>query len=222
MLKTIISNEVIYNVFVQGLGVLGILASVLSFQCKKHSHLMLLRTSNELLFGIQYIFFGAYTGTAMNFIGCVRNQTFSALVKRRKSTLIVRIVFCILFTVFGLLTWAGIKSIIICLAKIISTIAYGDKNVFKVRLMILTSSSAWLIYNILVGAYAGAINEILTLSSIIIALIRIDIPELKQCRKSKTAIEARPVISDNITDFSSNSVLSKSSISSNDINKSTR
>ncbi len=194
MLKIIFTSEVFYNIFVQGLGVLGIVASILSFQCKKHSRLMLLRTSNELLFGIQYIFLGAYTGMAMNFTGCVRNQIFSALVKRKKSTVVARIVFCILFTVFSILTWAGVKSIIICVAKIISTVAYGDKNVFKVRLMILTSSSAWLTYNILVSAYAGALNEILTLSSIIIALIRIDIPEMKRRRNEKTALSAAPEI----------------------------
>ncbi|MBQ8670502.1 MAG: YgjV family protein, partial [Oscillospiraceae bacterium] len=42
------------NIPVQLLGVLGLCASVAAFQCKKHKPIVLLRTLNELAFGLQY------------------------------------------------------------------------------------------------------------------------------------------------------------------------
>ena len=66
----------IFSVFVQGIGIVGIIASILSFQCAGHKRLLLLRTVNELCFGIQYGLLGAFTGMAMNLIGCIRNLVF--------------------------------------------------------------------------------------------------------------------------------------------------
>ena len=73
------------EILIQGIGVLGILASILSFQCRKHSRILALRTANELLFAVQYAMLGAYTGMAMNLVGCVRNTVFSAQVRRGKA-----------------------------------------------------------------------------------------------------------------------------------------
>ena len=42
------------------LGIVGILASIVGFQTKKHQQLMVCRTTNEMAFGIQYILLGAF------------------------------------------------------------------------------------------------------------------------------------------------------------------
>lgn len=164
-------NEVI----IQGIGGLGIIASIISFQCNKHKSIMLFRTLNELLFAIQYVFLGAYTGMAMNLVGCVRNTIFSKQVEKGKSTFATGIVFSAFFTVFGIAAWSGVHSILIIVAKIISTFAYSFKNPRLIRLMILFTSSCWLIYNLTVNSIAGALCEAFTLISIIAALIRLDI-----------------------------------------------
>ena len=46
-------NVTWFDVLVQGLGVLGIAASVIAFQCKKHKSIMIFRTANESFFSIQ-------------------------------------------------------------------------------------------------------------------------------------------------------------------------
>lgn len=163
------------EIIIQGLGVLGIIASIISFQCKKHNHILFFRTLNELLFGIQYFLLGAYTGMAMNFVGCVRNTIFSKQVERKKDTKISVIIFCILFTVFGIATWQGAKSVLIIVAKVLSTLAYGNKNTTLVRCIVLTTSSSWLIYNIFVNSIAGVACEVFTLCSLITGIIRLDI-----------------------------------------------
>lgn len=78
-------NKLLYNIIVQVLGAAGITASIFSAQCKKQKNLLWFRTANEFLFGIQYIMLGAYTGAAMNAIGCARNCIFVRLVKKEKA-----------------------------------------------------------------------------------------------------------------------------------------
>lgn len=136
---------------------------------------------NEFLFGIQYFFLGAYTGMAMNFVGCVRNVIFSNRVAKGKKTGPFIALFSVLFTIFGVVTWQGSKSILIIIAKVLSTVAYGNKNTRVVRAIILVTSSSWLIYNSFAGSIAGVICEVLTLFSIISAFIRLDLmPALKK------------------------------------------
>lgn len=169
------------DILLHSVGILGILASILSFQCRKHNWILTFRTANELLFALQYLLLGltghadAYTGMAMNLVGCVRNTVFTEQVKRGKSTRITAICFSILFLVFTAVTWAGAKSILIGFAKVVSTLAYGNPNPRVVRLLILLTGSCWLFYNIAVGAWEGVACEALTLISIVTGIVRYDI-----------------------------------------------
>lgn len=162
-----------------GIGILGIMAAVAAFQCKRHDRVMLLRTANELLFALQYALLGAWTGMAMNLVGCLRNMLFRKLVLRGRSTRWARCVFGAAFLLFALLTWAGFKSLLTGLAKVVSTVAFGSSNLFLLRILTLTTSTCWLIYNLSVRSYTGALCELLTLGSIVIGIVRIDIPRLR-------------------------------------------
>jgi len=56
-----------------------------------------------------------------------------------------------------------------------STVAYGSSNPRLIRFITLCSSSCWLIYNSLVFSLAGVLGEIITLTSVLIGIIRFDI-----------------------------------------------
>ena len=163
------------EIIIQLIGVLGIIASIISFQCKKHKSILLFRTLNEAIFALQYLLLGAYTGMTMNLIGCVRNTIFSKQVQKGKKTYVPTIVFCVLFSILGLFTWQGLKSILIIIAKILSTIAYGNKNTTVVRTILFITCTSWLIYNYCVFSIAGVLCEAFTLISLIIGVIRLDI-----------------------------------------------
>ncbi len=98
------------DIIIQLIGGLGIIASIISFQCKKHNSILFFRTLNEFIFAIQYFLLGAYTGVAMNLIGCVRNIIFTKQVAKNKKTIVSTIVFGALFFVLGVFTWQGKKA----------------------------------------------------------------------------------------------------------------
>lgn len=57
-------------------------------------------------------------------------------------------------------------------AKSITTIAYGLSDLKKLRFLNFFSSLLWLFYNFTYFSISGFINEILVMSSIIIAVVR--------------------------------------------------
>ena len=57
--------------------------------------------------------------------------------------------------------------------------AYGSANLFFARVMILFTGIIWLTYHFIIKSYAGVLNEAMTIVSIIIGIIRINIPALK-------------------------------------------
>lgn len=84
-----------------------------------------------------------------------------------------------MFLIFAYLTRDGLKSALIAVAKVVSTVAYGSANLFFARVMILFTGIIWLTYNFIIKSYAGVLNEAMTIVSIIIGIIRINIPALK-------------------------------------------
>lgn len=182
-------KKCMFDIIVQGIGFLGLIASIVSFQCKKHSRVVTLRTVNELMFAVQYFLLGAYTGMAMNIIGCIRNVIFTEMVKREKKTNKVAVAFSVVFIVFTIIAWSGPKSILVGIAKVISTFAYGNKDTKVIRWLILFTSGSWLFYNIAVNSYAGALCEIFTISSIVIAIVRIELIEKIKNKKAEAINE---------------------------------
>ena len=195
-----ISSITAFDVLIEAIGILGIIASIISFQCKKHSRLLLFRSANESLFALQYGLLGAYTGMAMNVIGVVRNIVFTELVKRKKSTVPARIAFGAVFVVFVAVTWAGFKSLLSGTAKVISTFAYGSTNFALTRVLIFITSTSWFVYNLLVKSYAGCACELLTIGSIIVSLIR-----YKSDKKKLAVATADAAATDTTTDGTANS-----------------
>lgn len=193
------SSITAFDVLIEAIGILGIIASIISFQCKRHSRLLLFRSANESLFALQYGLLGAYTGMAMNVIGVVRNIVFTELVKRKKSTVPARIAFGAVFVVFVAVTWAGFKSLLSGTAKVISTFAYGSTNFALTRVLIFITSTSWFVYNLLVKSYAGCACELLTIGSIIVSLIR-----YKSDKKKLAVATADTATTDTATDGTTN------------------
>ena len=155
-------------------GALGLILSIIAFQFKKHKHIVLLKLSSELTFSIQYILLGAWTGAVLDFISVIRNYLFYRLVKKNISTTPVIIVFGLFVIVTGFITFDGFISLLPIGSKLLTTVSYGMKNEKWLRLITLPSCILWIIYNLFVGSWAGAVTDAITLMSILIAIYKFD------------------------------------------------
>lgn len=169
------------QIIIQLIGVVAMAANFLSFQFKKHKNIMLFRTLNESLFILQYFLLGALTGATLNFVGCIRNIVFARQVEKGKSTRLSGLIFCIIFVLFGIFTFDGFKSIMMMLAKVLSTVAYGNKNTTVIRTVSFLTHITYLIYNLCVFSIAGAVSDGIVLVSLIFGILRFDIiPRFKK------------------------------------------
>lgn len=166
-----------YEIFVQLIGVIGIIAGLSAFQCNKHSHALALKMTEEGAFGVQYLLLGGYTGAVLNLVGIFRNLIFTYLGKRnqQKALKYARMILGGFFAVLGFLSWEGYISILIIFAKVLSTFAYGTTNMNKMRLMISLTCICWICYNFYVGSIAGVISDSCNFASVIIGIIRYDV-----------------------------------------------
>ena len=163
------------DILIQGIGGVALVANFISFQMKKHYQIMFFRTMNEALFILQYIMLGAFSGATLSAVGCVRNLIFARQVAKNRKTVWSTVLFCIVFTAFGIVTFHGFASVMLIFAKVLSTVAYGNKNTTVVRVVSFITHIAYFIYNFCVFSLAGVIGDTVLLVSLICGIYRFDI-----------------------------------------------
>ena len=151
-----------------------LILSIIAFQFKKHQNIVLLKLSSELTFSIQYILLGAWTGAVLDFISVIRNFLFYKFVKKNISTTPVILVFGLFVVVTGFVTYDGFISLLPIGSKLLTTVSYGMKKEKWLRLITLPSCIMWIIYNLFVGSWAGALTDTMTLVSLLIAIYKFD------------------------------------------------
>ncbi len=159
----------------QIIGFIGTIIIVIGMQQKKYGRIVFCKISNEFFAAIHYFLLGGYTGMLINFASCFTNGVYWYRNKKGKSTLVFQIIFGIMFVVLGALSWHGAISIFVVAAKLISSISLGINNPRIIRILNLISNPCWFIYNIYMGSIPGIISDILVISSVVIAVIRLDI-----------------------------------------------
>jgi hypothetical protein len=159
----------------QIVGLIGIACSLLSFQQKKRNNVMLFQMSASALFCIQLFMVGAITGGCIDSISFVRTAVFSQNQKKWASSPLWLWGFMAAMIITGILTWQNIFSILPIIGSVLSTLALWMKKAKHIRIISLFVGPCWLIYNLIHGAYTGALNELLAMTSIIIGICRHDI-----------------------------------------------
>ena len=190
-----------FDIFVQSLGFIAIAMNLIAVQFNTHGKIMLFKSLGSLLFAFQYLLLGAFAGMAMDLIGTIRNVIFTLNVKNNRSNKWCIVLFAIITLAFGVSTiiltwdttlvtvsrWSNNADVILFLAiaisitsivaKLLTTIAYGFKSPHVIRMTNIPSCACWIAYNFTVFSIAGIVNEIMTITSIVIAEIRFRKPK---------------------------------------------
>ena len=159
---------------IQSIGAVGIVLFILSYNIRSNRMLFLLQTLACGVFAVQFILLGALSGSATLIINMLRN---AVLLKyndwkwvRSKSTLAV---FIAALGISAIFTWSGPASLLPVIGVSVSTIGYWTNNAQKIRLsQIACNSPCCLVYDAMIGSWAGVANEVITLTSIIVSIAR--------------------------------------------------
>ena len=162
------------NIIAQIIGILGLICSLLSFQMKTRKWIMVLQMIASLSFSAQLFLLGAVTGGCVDLISFIRTLIFSRNGKKWASSPVWLYIFIAVMIVTGIFTWQNAWDLLPIAGSILSTVALWMKKEKNIRLISLTIGPCWLIYNLVKGAWSGALNEVLAMTSIVIGLLRND------------------------------------------------
>lgn len=154
-------------------GVIAVALFLLCFQLKTRRNIIICNIMSRAMYVLQYILLFAFVGAAMD-----TSALLSSLLASKKDTRFVRR-FRIPILIFanavivgvGLLLYESIFSIAAILGVLFETVALWMRREQLIRILSLIAAPLWLIYNVACGAWGSAVGCVLTMISIIVALV---------------------------------------------------
>ncbi len=157
---------------VQAIGFTGTILFFASFQFKNNKSLFRVQFLSYLFYTIHLIMLGAFTGGISYILNTIRSFCLGSRYSLLRSKQMCAII-CILQVTAMVFTWSGWISILPVAANIASTIAGYTHNGKKIRVAgMFINSPLWIIYDVIVGSWAGILDEVVSEASMIISIIR--------------------------------------------------
>ena len=159
-------------IFIQAIGFLGTILFFLSYQCKSNKNLFRIQFISYLCYTVHLLMLGAITGGISYILNTVRSFCLgsqNSLLKTKRMCFII----CMLQMVTLLFTWDGWWSILPVAANIAATIGGYTYNARKIRVAgIFINSPLWIVYDVIVGSWAGILDEIVSEASMLLSIYR--------------------------------------------------
>ena len=160
------------NLLIQAIGLIGTALFFLSFQCKSNKNLFRVQFLSYLFYTIHLILLGAITGGISYIINTFRSFCLGSKIEFARSKKMC-VIICIMQLIALAITWSGWISLLPVAANIAATVGGYTHNARKIRIVgMFVNSPLWIIYDIIVGSWAGILDEVVSEISMIISIIR--------------------------------------------------
>ena len=158
----------------QAIGIAAVITFLLSYQQKRRQHIILLNVISRVLYIVQYCLLGAFSGAVLDVLGAItsvvaekKNTPF--LARHRRAAILLS---CATMTAVGLLLYESWLSLLPIAGVLLHTGAFWLEDERKIRRLSLLGSPFWFVYNFASRAYGSAVGDLLTMLSIILAMLR--------------------------------------------------
>lgn len=159
-------------ILIQAVGFLGTILFFLSYQFKSNKMLFRVQFVSYVCYTIHLLMLGAVTGGISYILNTVRSFCLGSQNTFLKSKTMCYII-CALQLLTLAATWEGWWSVLPVAANIAATIGGYTYNGKKIRIAgMFLNSPLWILYDILVGSWAGILDEIVTEASMILSIYR--------------------------------------------------
>ena len=155
-------------------GVLAVSAFLLSYQQKKRKHIIVWNTVSRCLYVLQYVLLGAYSGAILDVLGAI----VSIVAAKKDHPWVTRhirsiVILCNLVIIgAGLCLYENPFSLLPIVGVLLHTGAFWLRDERTIRRISLLGSPFWFVYNLFSRAYGSAVGDLLTIGSIVIAMVK--------------------------------------------------
>lgn len=177
----------------------GLGSNIASVQCKRRIWVLLFQISANVLYAVQYVFLDAWPAFAVSIasaLECVvvyyyANRALTKAAEKvaaksdsnvgratnstAKMPLPILILIMVLTTVFGLMDYADVLSLVPVAVTIAYSWAVWQPNLRIFRIIAMLIPVGWFIYNMHVGAWVSMCTAVVEFCSALAAIVRIDI-----------------------------------------------
>ena len=165
------------NIIATIIGVLATIIFVSSYQLKKRNHIIICNTSSRILYVIQYLLLGAFSGAVLDVVG-----VFAAMIAQKKNSPFIKKFFIpVVIVVNSIIIGAGLIlyktpiDILPIVGVIFQIGAFWMTKEKHIRIISLLSCPFWFSYNFISGAYGSCLGDVTSFISITVAIFRYDI-----------------------------------------------
>lgn len=173
-----------YEIIAQIIGIAAMTMSIISFLQKEHKTIIIFQFFGSILFVINFLMLGAYTGAMMNAIALIRAVIFTNKEKFHADKPIWVGIFSIFYVAAYILTFTVfnkeattanfIIELLPVVAMVIQTVSFVRPDAKDIRNFAYVVSPLWLTYNAINMAIGGVLCEAFALISVTIGKIRHD------------------------------------------------
>lgn len=174
------------EILIQGIGILGMIFAILSFQCKSNKIFFVMQGLSGASFSLHFFLLGQPTAGYINMINILRGATFGYTkgVLRHALTATVTA----LYVISSLLTYSSWVSVLLMVVQVSATIVMWTDNPHAIRyLQVFFVSPSWLYQNVLVNSIGGIVCECFNMVSVLISFFRFGFRGEKKKVEPKTS-----------------------------------
>lgn len=160
----------------QAIGLLSLILSLISFQQKKRMGILLFQMAASFSCAVSLILLGGIAGGLLDLIAFSRTVVFSLRDRYSWASSPVWLIFyAIVIVAVGILTGeqGSFVSLFAVFGTLFSTVALWMRSEKRMRTISLFAGPCWIAYNLYYSSCFGVLNELIAMTSIVIALIRL-------------------------------------------------
>lgn len=159
------------NFLGQSIGIIAMVAIILSFQCKSNRRLIVTIGIGALLFAVSYFLLGQHSAAVFNIISVICSIV--CLKDNFKNPLVFGSI-VVLYLVATLFTYTGWWSLVLMMAQVAGSYSMMFRNGKFIRNMrFFFVSPVWLVNNtVMCFTIGGIVCEIITMLSVVVSFVR--------------------------------------------------
>lgn len=178
-----------FEIVTQGVGVCATILAIISFQQKTQRGIVFFQLLNNILWTAHFLMLGAWAGGMLNAIGIFRGLVFvNRTDKKWAQSPVWYGVFTLAFTAAAIFSWRqgdGALALLPLAGMLFTTVSLALRDPFRVRVVSFFSSPCWLTYNAINASLPGVFTEAFMMCSIIVGILRIDLPRMRREGESR-------------------------------------
>ena len=168
-------------IIAQIFGAIALVLTAISVHFKRKEEIIICSILANISVSIQFFLLRAITGGIISIINTIRGIVFYIYKKKdKKAPIFILILFEVIAVISGIISWQDYWSIIPIFNTTFYTYSLWQDNIKVIRIATALVGFTWAIYDLIVKAFVGFVQESLQFFSSIIALYR-----FKNCKSKE-------------------------------------